>query len=93
MAFKHIDVTLSGSTRVTATNTPIQQFILHNPTGNASVTIGDSNLSATSYGILVAAGANSPPIGPFSASAPLSLSEVYVRGTDAQLVHISYVTH
>lgn len=94
MALGHIDVTLgAGSTRVTTTRIPIQQFILHNPTGNASVLIGDSDLSATSYGILVAAGANSPSIGPFSAAAPVNLNEFYVRGTEAQVVHILYVTH
>ena len=93
MALKHIDVTLSGSTRVTATRTPVQQVILHSPAGNASVTMGSSSLSATSYGILVAAAANSPALGPFTASAPFDLSELYVRGTDAQVVHLIYITH
>ena len=93
MAVGHIDVTLSGSTQVTATRIPVQQVIIHNPTGNASVLVGDSDLSATSYGFLVAAAANSPSIGPFSASAPLNLNELYLRGTDTQVVHVFYITH
>ena len=93
MAFRHIDVTLSGSTQVTSSRVPVQQVIVSNPSGNGTITIGDSNLSATSYGIPVAGGATSPSVGPFSASAPLNLNEVYIRGTDAQVVHVLYITY
>ena len=93
MAVGMLNVTLSGTTQVTATRIPVQQVIIHNPTGNASITVGTSAMDATNYGFLVAAGANSPSIGPFSASAPLNLNELYLRGTDAQVVRVFYITH
>lgn len=94
MAVGIITVTLgSGNTQVTATRIAVQQVIFHNPTGNASVTVGNSTMTASAYGFLVAAAANSPAIGPFSATAPLNLNELYLRGTEAQLVHVFYITH
>ena len=93
MAVGMVSVTLSGTTQVTATRIPVQQVIIHNPTGNGSVTVGTSAMDATDYGFLVAAGANSPAIGPFSASAPLNLNELYLRGTDDQIVRVFYITH
>lgn len=92
MALKMVDVILSGTTRVTATHTPVKQVIIHNPAGNASVTIGPSTMSATAYGILVAAGANSPSLGPFAGELPFNLEDVYLRGTDTQTVHVLYIT-
>lgn len=93
MAVGMVNVTLSGTTQITATRIPVQQVIIHNPTGNASVTVGTSAMDGTNYGFLIAAGANSPPIGPFSASAPLNLNDLYLRGTDAQVVRVFYITH
>lgn len=93
MAVAMLNLTLSGTTRITATRIPVQQVIVHNPTGNGVVTIGTSAMDATNYGFLVAAGANSPPIGPFSSGAPLNLNELYIRGTDAQVVRVFYITH
>ena len=93
MSVSMVNVTLSGTTQITATRIPVQQVIIHNPTGNGSITIGTSAMDATNYGFLVAAGANSPSIGPFSASAPLNLNELYLRGTDDQIVRVFYITH
>jgi hypothetical protein len=93
MAIGQVSVTLSGTTQITTTRIPVQQVIIHNPTGNGSITIGTSAMDATNYGFLVAAGANSPPIGPFSAAAPLNLNELYLRGTDAQVVRVFYISH
>lgn len=91
MALGMLNLTLSGTTQVTATRIPVNQVIVHNPTGNASITIGTSAMDATNYGFLVAAGANSPPIGPFNA-APFNLNELYIRGTDTQVVRVLYTT-
>ena len=91
MALGQLAVTLSGTTQVTATRIPVNQVIVHNPTGNGSVTIVTSAMDATTYGILVTAVSNSPPIGPFNA-APFNLNELYLRGTDAQVVRVLYVT-
>ena len=93
MAVNMLNLTLSGTTRVTATRIPVQQVIIHNPTGNGSITIGTSAMDATNYGFLVAAAANSPSIGPFSSGAPLNLNELYIRGTDDQVVRVFYITH
>lgn len=93
MAVGMINVTLSGTTRITATRIPVQQVIIHNPTANGSVTVGTSAMDATEYGFLIAAGANSPAIGPFSAAAPLNLNELYLRGTDTNVVRVFYITH
>ena len=93
MAVGMVNVTLSATTQITSTRIPVQQVIIHNPTGNGSITIGTSAMDATNYGFLVAAGANSPPIGPFSAAAPLNLNELYIRGTDTNVVRVFYITH
>ena len=92
MALGQVSVTLAGTTQVSATRIPVNQVIIHNPTGNGSVTVGTASMDATNYGILVAAGANSPPIGPFNA-APFNLNELYLRGTDTQVVRVFYITH
>ncbi len=92
MAVGQINVTLSGTTRITTSYIPVQQVIIHNPTGNGSVTVGTSAMDATNYGFLVAAAANSPSIGPFE-SAPLNLGDLYLRGTDAQIVRVFYISH
>ena len=93
MAFKTVNVTLSGNTQVTSTRIPVKQVLIFNVTGNAEVLVGDSNLSATVYGFAVAAGTVGPSIGPFSGEAPLNLSEIYLRGTDTQVVRVTYITH
>lgn len=93
MAVAMLNITLSGTTQVTATRIPVQQVVFHNPSGNGTITIGTAAMDATNYGILVAAGANSPPIGPFSSGAPLNLNELYIRGTDANVVRALYITH
>jgi hypothetical protein len=95
MAVKHIDLTLSGATPITATAATrkgIQHIIIQNTAGNAAIFIGDSTVSSTSYGHTLAAG-GILHIGPFSSMAPLNTAGLYIKGTDAQVVHILVVTH
>lgn len=91
MALKKVEVTLSGATRVIATHTPVRQVFIQNRTGNAAARVGPSTVAATT-GISIAAGAIQE-LGPFSGDAPLNLDEVFLIGTDTQVLDVVYITH
>lgn len=92
MAFHHLEVVLAGNTPISTSRIPFKQLIISNPSGNAAVNIGDKNISATSFGFPIAAGAVGPVIGPFSGELPANLNEIYLKGTDTQIIHVAYVT-
>lgn len=71
----------------------VQQLILSNPVGNGAVTYGPAPGGAlTTTPASIAAGA-SAVLGPFSASAPVRLSEIWVKGTNAQTLNATCITH
>lgn len=90
MAIRHFDVTLSGNTQITDDHTPCTWLFIENPAGNATVLVGNLNLSASSYGMSVAAGTgreiNAGGRGTFD------LSMLRVRGTDTEVVHVLAIT-
>lgn len=93
MAFHHLDVTLTGnSQQLISVHTPVKQVLIHNTAGNATLSVGDKNLSASSFGFTVAGGATSPSLGPFSGETPFNLDEVRVIGTAPQVIHVTYIT-
>lgn len=93
MALRTLNKTLDGTTQqVTTTHTPVRLVIVYNVTGNTAVLVGDKTLTAVIYGFSVAAASAGPPIGPFSGSLPFNLEELYVRGANAEIVRILYVT-
>lgn len=73
---------------------PIKWLRIESETGNAAVLVGTSTLTATIYGFSVTAGAAaSKDIGPFGGGeCPFNLEDVYVRGTDTQVIHVTYAT-
>ena len=95
MALKHYDVTLA------ATATPITSdvddrkgilyVLIHNTGNNSAIYIGDSTVSATSYGHTLASG-EEVTIGPFSGAAPTATDKVYIFGTENDVVHALVVT-
>lgn len=94
MSWKVINLTLNGSAQqISSTRIPVQQVKIYNPAGNSDVYIGDASVSATDYAGLL--DADDPPydIGPFTAQGPVSLSEIYVLGTNNDVLHIGYVGH
>lgn len=94
MAFKHLDVTLGATAAaVISTHTPVTWVRIESVTGNADVKIGDSNLSATSYGFIVEDGpANSKDIGPYGGgTSPFNLEEIFALGTNNQVIHLTYI--
>lgn len=91
MALHTVNVTLSGNTQVTTTRTPVKQVLIFNVAGNAAVLVGDRNLSATVYGFSIAAGAVGSSLGPFPGEFTFNLDEVYLRGTDTQVVRVLYI--
>jgi hypothetical protein len=94
MALIHIDLTLTGSAQlVYSTRKGIRQLIIQNPTGNSAVYVGTATVSASRYGQTVAAGSASSVLGPFSGDAPVNTSEVYVSGTQGNVIHALMVTH
>ena len=95
MAFKAKNFTLDGTSQPLATtHIPVKWVRVENTTGNADVKIGDSTLTAAIFGFTVTAGpATIKDIGPFSGGeCPFNLENVFVKGTDGQVIHITYVT-
>lgn len=96
MAVKHINHTIgataSAITTTAATRKGIQHAVIYNTSGNGAIYIGDSTVSASSYGHTLANG-GILHIGPFSGSAPLSTAELYIAGTQGNVVHILLITH
>lgn len=93
MAFHTLNITLSGGNdQVTATHTPVRQVGFFNASGNGALLIGDKNISATIYATSVAAGADSPRFGPFAGQLPFNLDEMYLRGTNTNVIRCWYIT-
>lgn len=78
--------TLSGSTQLIATATPVYHLWILAPANQ--ITVGKSNVATV--GITVA-GAATFQIGPSLGT--FNLTEVYVKGTDAQVVQWLAVAH
>ena len=94
MAFKVGTLTLSGTgaNRLTTTHTPVRQIQFFNVTGNGTLLVGDKNLSATVYGMSVAAATVSPLVGPFAGELPINLEDFYLQGSDTNVIRYWYVT-
>jgi hypothetical protein len=93
MAWHTLNKTLTGNNdQVTTTHIPVRQVLIFNDTGNGTLLVGDKNISATVYGFAVAAATVGPSIGPFSNQLPLNLEEIWLRGTNNNIVRIAYVT-
>lgn len=104
MAFTHCVLTLTGSAQAlsTATGAPaesIRTVTIQPGTANANpVFIGKSTVSTTDYGArLPAAVSNEPPapimIGDTQGQlGHFKMSDVYVRGTNTEKVHLLVVT-
>jgi hypothetical protein len=93
MAFHTMTFSLTGGAdRLFPTNKPVRQVILANALGNDPVLVGDSTLTASIYGFSIAANTSAPTLGPFSGEQPFSLSELYVKGTAAQILRVMYIT-
>ena len=93
MAFHTLNLTMDGtSQQVISTHTPVRQVGFYNVTGNAAVLVGDKNLTATIYGTSIAAATDSVSFGPFAAQLPFNLDEMYVRGTNTQVIRVWYIT-
>lgn len=92
MALLYYDITLSGITRVSSTNVPVSYIRMENPTGNADVNFGGSAVSSTVKGGTVKAGeANAVVLGPFPHGL-MDLTDLYFKGSDNNVVHITAVS-
>lgn len=99
MAFYSKNFPLDGTTQSLADaspnqHRPIKLLIIENPTGNNVVLVGDSNTTAAIYGFSVTAGPTAAKsIGPFGGGeCPFNLENVYVRGTEGETIHLTYLT-
>lgn len=99
MAFKTVNVTLgSGATQVIAVHTPVKQVTFYNDTGNAAVKVGTSAITSTSYGFIVPVSAVATgitgivQIGPFSGESPFNLDEIWLLGTQNNIIRVNYIT-
>jgi hypothetical protein len=93
MALRQYNVTLgAGATQVTSTRRGIRHAIIQNTAGNAAIFIGDADVTNAIYGHTLAA-SGILHLGPFSGDAPLSTDELYITGTQSQVVHVLLITH
>ena len=104
MAFKAGNITMTGAAQslasglgLTPPSTLCMAVYLENTASNAAVKVGDSGLTATVYGFLVepetTTAVRPTVIGPFSGgSSPLNLNEIFVLGTNSQILHVAWVT-
>jgi hypothetical protein len=92
MALGHIDLTIGASTtRVASTHTPCSWVAILGPT-NAAYVGESSSTSASVYGYKFAAASAVPLIiGPFD-RAGVNLEELWISGTQNDVVHILYET-
>lgn len=98
MALHHLTVTLTGAAQALATpaagSPPIaaQWLRIESEGGNADVKVGQSTITATDYGGIVAAGAASALTMIASQGLPIVFSSIYVIGTVSQKIHLLYIT-
>jgi hypothetical protein len=94
MALRHINLTIGAAATpvTTSDHKGVRQMIIQNTAQNSAIYIGDSDVSATDYGHTLAA-EGIVTIGPFSGDAPLNTKEVYIAGTENDVVHILLITH
>jgi hypothetical protein len=93
MAFKSANVTLATAiTPLASSYTPACWLCIENTASNADIKVGDNTLTSAVYGRLVEDGPSSAfIIAPATGSGPLDLSQIYVLGTNTQVIHISWV--
>ena len=99
MAIKRLQVTIGAAaaqpTRFTATRTPCYYVIIEADDGNSNPAFVGPSAVTTANGVRLNNSATAPgrmELGPFSAVAPLNLSELYVAGTQNEIVNVLYVT-
>lgn len=94
MALKTLNFALNGASQPLSTTNQMVTFIrFENPAMNGDVLVGDANLTASNYGFTVEDGlSNYKDLGPWGGgTSPINLTEVYVRGTNGQTLHVTYV--
>ena len=99
MAFKQLNLTFNGSVQVLTGalgadvgDVPVKQIGLQADTGNSNIfLVGDSLLSGSLYSSLIPSPVSSVPYGHSIIDIPkdavVRLSEIYVKGTNAEKMH------
>ena len=100
MALRSLEVTIGAvgvqPTQVITAVTPFRQAIIESDDGNSNAAfVGDSGMATDgSEGIRLTNSATVPGrvlLGPFSGDAPAGLQEVYIVGTEGEIVNILYI--
>lgn len=84
------NVTLSGATQVTSTRTPCQQVIL--TAGAHDYNWGLSNVATVPGGTVKTTTVSPVAIGTVGGTASLELSNLYLKGTDADVIQVTAIT-
>ena len=93
MAFRTLNRTMDGTAnQITAKHTPVKWVNIFNVTGNSAVKVGDKNITATIYGFSIAAAANGPAIGPLAGEQSFNLDDIWLLGTNGDVIRVSYLT-
>jgi hypothetical protein len=99
--FRTFTLTMSGASQPLSDGLPdptvggpddvsCQEIHLYNPTANAAVLVGGPTLSATDFGWSIAAAAGKEYPCNLTCLKP---SDLYVRGTGTQKLHVTLITH
>ena len=104
MALVTFKVTLTGGTDsvigsassangVQMVDKGIRQIIIINATGNGTLSYGPAPVGTFTTTPSTLATASSVTLGPFDNSAPARLSELYFKGTAANVIQVTLITH
>lgn len=98
MAVHHLTVTLNGSAQALSTpsagspSVNVQELQIESESGNGTVYVGGSGVSATDYGRSITAGTANAITLRTPNGRSINLASTYVIGTNAQKIHILYTS-
>ena len=91
-AIRFQTVTLTGAAQqLVTTHIPIEELHIENDSGNATVKVGNSDLSATVYGASIPAATEKVFAQGPNGICAFPLSDVYVLGTLNQKVRLTFI--
>lgn len=93
MSLKYKQVTIgAAATQLATAHTPCTQVIISNGRNTHTTSVGDKNVTSTTGILLSANNANNAilPLGSYSGAAAINLDDIWVAGTQNDVVDVLY---